>query len=59
METHTILGEQILARVPLLQGEGLRDHPLAPRALGRQGYPDHLERDEILSARASSPSPTR
>ena len=35
METHTILGEQILARVPLLHERGPANHPLAPRTLGR------------------------
>ena len=47
METHTILGEQILGRVPLLQGEGckiIRSHH--ERWDGR-GYPDRLQGEEI------------
>jgi diguanylate cyclase (GGDEF)-like protein len=47
METHTILGEQILARVPLLQGEGLRIIRSHHERWDGAGYPDRLERDEI------------
>jgi diguanylate cyclase (GGDEF)-like protein len=47
METHTILGEQILARVPLLQGEGLRIIRSHHERWDGAGYPDRLEGDEI------------
>ena len=47
METHTILGEQILARVPLLQGEGLRIIRSHHERWDGTGYPDRLEGEEI------------
>jgi ribonuclease P protein subunit RPR2 len=47
METHTILGEQILARVPLLQGEGLRIIRSHHERWDGAGYPDRLEGEEI------------
>jgi ribonuclease P protein subunit RPR2 len=47
METHTILGEQILSHVPLLQGEGLKIIRSHHERWDGKGYPDRLERDEI------------
>jgi ribonuclease P protein subunit RPR2 len=47
METHTILGEQILDRVPLLQGEGLRIIRSHHERWDGTGYPDHLQGEEI------------
>ena len=39
MQTHTVLGEQLLRGVTFLQEKGPRDRPLAPRALGRARLP--------------------
>ena len=47
METHTILGEQILDRVPLLQGEGLKIIRSHHERWDGKGYPDRLEAEEI------------
>jgi diguanylate cyclase (GGDEF)-like protein len=47
METHTILGEQILGRVPVLQGEGLRIIRSHHERWDGTGYPDRLAGDEI------------
>ena len=47
METHTILGEQILARVPLLHEEGLRIIRSHHERWDGTGYPDRLKRDSI------------
>jgi len=47
METHTILGEQILGRVPLLQGEGLKIIRSHHERWDGTGYPDRLQGEEI------------
>ena len=47
METHTSLGEQILDRVPLLQGEGLKIIRSHHERWDGRGYPDQLEGEEI------------
>jgi ribonuclease P protein subunit RPR2 len=47
METHTILGEQILDRVSLLQGEGLRIIRSHHERWDGAGYPDRLQGEEI------------
>src|SRR5262245_1851635 len=47
IETHTILGEQILDRVSLLQGEGLRIIRSHHEKWDGSGYPDHLQGEEI------------
>jgi ribonuclease P protein subunit RPR2 len=47
METHTILGEQILDRVPLLQGEGLKIIRSHHERWDGTGYPDQLQGEEI------------
>jgi cyclic di-GMP phosphodiesterase len=47
METHTILGEQILNRVPLLQGEGLKIIRSHHERWDGRGYPDRLQGEEI------------
>ena len=47
IETHTVLGEQILDRVPLLQGEGLRIIRSHHERWDGTGYPDRLIGDEI------------
>ncbi len=47
IETHTVLGEQILDRVPLLQGEGLRIIRSHHERWDGTGYPDRLHGEEI------------
>jgi cyclic di-GMP phosphodiesterase len=47
IETHTILGEQILDRVPLLHGEGLRIIRSHHERWDGTGYPDRLQGEEI------------
>jgi diguanylate cyclase (GGDEF)-like protein len=47
METHTIIGEQILDRVPLLQGEGLKVIRSHHERWDGTGYPDQLQGEEI------------
>jgi diguanylate cyclase (GGDEF)-like protein len=47
METHTILGEQILGRVPVLQGEGLKIIRSHHERWDGTGYPDKLQGEEI------------
>jgi cyclic di-GMP phosphodiesterase len=47
METHTILGEQILGGVSLLQGEGLSIIRSHHERWDGMGYPDRLQGEEI------------
>jgi diguanylate cyclase (GGDEF)-like protein len=47
METHTILGAQILGRVPVLQGEGLKIIRSHHERWDGTGYPDKLQGQEI------------
>ncbi len=47
METHTILGEQILSRVPVLQGEGLKIIRSHHERWDGTGYPDKLAGEDI------------
>jgi ribonuclease P protein subunit RPR2 len=52
METHTVLGEQVLGSVAFLRDEGLRIVRSHHERWDGRGYPDGLEREEIpLSAR--------
>jgi len=47
METHTVVGEQMLRAVPLLQGEGLRVIRSHHERWDGGGYPDGLAREAI------------
>ena len=48
LETHTVLGEQLLSGVALLQGQGLADRPRTTTSAGTaSGYPDGLKQTEI------------
>jgi ribonuclease P protein subunit RPR2 len=52
METHTLLGEQVLGSVAFFRGEGLRVVRSHHERWDGGGYPDGLARDEVpLSAR--------
>jgi HD-GYP domain-containing protein (c-di-GMP phosphodiesterase class II) len=53
MQRHTVVGEQMLGDVALLQGEGLRVVRFHHERWDGRGYPDGLRGDEIpLGARA-------
>jgi response regulator RpfG family c-di-GMP phosphodiesterase len=59
MQTHTVLGEQVLGRVAFLRGEGLRIVRSHHERWDGHGYPDGLAGDEIpLSARIFSVADT-
>ncbi len=47
MESHTILGEQILGHVPVLQGEGLKIIRSHHERWDGTGYPDKLSGEDI------------
>jgi response regulator RpfG family c-di-GMP phosphodiesterase len=47
MQTHTVLGEQMLGGVAFLQGEGIRIVRSHHERWDGRGYPDGLVRDEI------------
>ncbi len=47
METHTIIGEQMLGGVSLLHGEGLKIIRSHHERWDGTGYPDHLQGEEI------------
>jgi response regulator RpfG family c-di-GMP phosphodiesterase len=52
MERHAVIGEQMLAGVPLLEGEGLRVVRSHHEHWDGEGYPDRLDRHDIpLGAR--------
>jgi ribonuclease P protein subunit RPR2 len=52
LETHTVLGEQLLSSVALLQGQGLRVVRHHHERWDGEGYPDGLQKTEIpLGAR--------
>lgn len=52
MQTHTVLGEQMLGGVAFLQGQGLRVVRSHHERWDGRGYPDGLTRDEVpLGAR--------
>ena len=59
MQTHTILGEQLLRGVTFLRGTGLEIVRSHHERWDGQGYPDGLPGNEIPFARGSSRSPTR
>ena len=52
MQTHTVLGEQMLGGVAILHGAGLRGRALAPRALGREGLSGRDARGGAAGRRA-------
>jgi len=59
MQTHTVIGEQMLRDVAVLQGEGLRVVRSHHERWDGKGYPDGLARDELpLAARAFSVADT-
>jgi ribonuclease P protein subunit RPR2 len=47
IQTHTVLGQQILSEVPLLQGQGLAVIRSHHERWDGTGYPDRLRADEI------------
>jgi ribonuclease P protein subunit RPR2 len=52
MQTHTVLGEQMLGGVAILHGEGLRVVRSHHERWDGRGYPDGLRRSEVpLAAR--------
>jgi HD-GYP domain-containing protein (c-di-GMP phosphodiesterase class II) len=52
MQTHTVIGEQMLSGVAVLRGEGLRIVRSHHERWDGKGYPDGLARDELpLAAR--------